>query len=328
MRLEAANLLATQHTEPILRPESRTYAFEIRDTELWELYELQLASFWQPAEIDASRDVGQWETLSADERHFVSHVLAFFATADGIVLDNININFSSEVHITEAKHFYGMQAFMENIHSQVYMSLLKAYITDGAERSRLIHAISDVPCIRDKAKWAQRHFDVSVPFATRLIAFAIVEGVFFSGAFCAIFWLKKFRRGLLEALTLSNQFISRDESIHTMFAVALFHRLENHPTEADVHALMRDAVGLEAAFTCESLRVGLVGIDAGRMKNYIEFVADRLLIQLGYAPLFLAPNPFAFMDMQSLRVNTNFFEGKVHEYALARGGAYAEDAAF
>ena len=321
-------LLEFQNQEYILKSSTRSFAFEVKDTELWELYEKQFSTFWQPKEIEPSRDVGQWEQLSNDERHFISMVLAFFATSDGIVFDNIDMNFSNEVQITEAKFFYGMQCFMENIHSQVYMSLLKYYVKDTHQQTKLIDAIHNVKCIKEKADWALSHFSPDVPFAKRLIAFAIVEGVFFSGAFCAIFWLKKYKKGMLQALTLSNAFIARDESLHCEFAVALFHRLSNIPNESIVHDMFRTAVELESRFTREALKVNLIGMDANKMTQYIKFVCDRLLSQLGYRKLFDVSNPFAFMESQSLRVTTNFFEGKVHEYALATQGGFSQNAEF
>eukprot|EP00965_Chrysotila_dentata_P156703 5177195-Pleurochrysis_carterae.AAC.1 len=225
--------MEVQATEPILDPQNRQLAFRISDGALWDLYERQFECFWQPKEIEPSGDVG-WEELNADEKRFISTVLAFFATADSIVFDNIDLNFSREVVITEAKFFYGMQGFMENIHSQVYMLLLQSYVKDADARERLTDAIRGVPTIRQKAAWAVKHFDsASIPFAMRLVAFSIVEGVFFSSAFASIFWLKKYKKGMLNALTLSNAFIARDEALHTEFAVALFHRLQHHPLEAD-----------------------------------------------------------------------------------------------
>jgi ribonucleoside-diphosphate reductase beta chain len=323
-----AELLALQPHEPLLVDSSRSFAFAVTDVELWDLYEKQFSTFWQPKEIDPSRDVGHWEKLTDGERSFISTVLAFFATSDGIVFDNVDANFSQEVKLMEAKFFYGMQGFMENIHSQVYMSLLKSYVKDEDEQATLINAIHDVDSIREKASWALKHFSKEIPFAHRLIAFAVVEGVFFSGAFCAIFWLKKYRKGLLEALTLSNAFIARDESLHCEFAVALFHRLQNKPLEADVHEMFKTAIELETRFTREALKINLIGMDAQKMTQYIQYVSDRLLGQLGYRKLFNAQNPFPFMESQSLRVTTNFFEGKVHEYALAARGSFSEEAEF
>jgi ribonucleotide reductase beta subunit family protein with ferritin-like domain len=325
---ELTRLLNAQSSEPLLTaPES--YALVIRDQELWELYEEHFALFWAPKEIDTSRDAGHWAKLTPSEQHYLGRVLAFFATADGIVFKNLKVNFENEVTLQEAKFFYGFQGMIENVHSQVYMNLLRAYITDTNECDTLIGAIENVPSIKRKAEWALRHFDVdSIPFAIRLIAFACVEGIFFSGAFCSIFWLKGHKRGLLDALTYSNQLISRDEGLHTDFAVALFSRLVNKPSEALVHSIIDDAVKLESEFTRDALDVTLINMSSDKMNQYIQFAADRLLSQLSYNPLYHSKNPFPFMEMQSMRVTTNFFESKVAEYALAPDGDVSMNAAF
>lgn len=317
-----------QAEEHILNETSKSRTFRVKDSALFDLYERQLALFWQPREIDPTKDAQDWMTLTPDEKHFISMVLAFFASADSIVFDNIDMNFMNEVQITEAKFFYGMQAFMENIHSQVYMSLLTAYVQDVEEQQRLVDSISSVPSIRAKGEWAMKYFSREYPFAMRLIAFAVVEGIFFSGAFCAIFWLKKYRPGKLEALTLANLFISRDESLHTEFAVELFHRLERKPFQETVHALVNSAVELETTFTNDALQVALIGMDASKMKQYIQFCSDRLLTQLGYEQLYRVANPFDWMLLQSMRVTTNFFEGRVHEYSLASQGGFSDTAEF
>lgn len=328
MRSSLLSLLEQQSSEPILDPRNRQLAFKITDIELWDLYNRHLECFWQPAEIEPSKDKG-WESLTDEERNFISMVLAFFATADSLVYDNLDMNFSSEVQITEAKFFYGIQSFMENIHSQVYMSLLSSYVTCEHERNKLINAIDEVPTIRDKANWAQKYFSREIPFAMRLIAFAIVEGIYFSSAFASIFWLKKYRKGILDALTLSNAFIARDEGLHTEFAVALFKRLQNTPLETDVHNCFQEAVDLELNFIKNILHVSLIGMDHTSLSDYVKFVANRLLTQLGYNTIFsVKTNPLTFMETQSLRVNTNFFESKVHEYTLATPGHYREDEDF
>jgi len=327
-RVSRAELLVAEKDERILRKENRQLAFRVSDEGLWDLYNRQFECFWSPSEIEPAKDKG-WDSLNAREREFISSILAFFATADSIVFDNIDINFCNEVVITEAKFFYGMQAFMENVHSQVYMSLLTTYVTDVGEQNRLINAIHEIETIKNKAQWAMRYFSQETPFALRLIAFSIVEGVFFSSAFASIFWLKKYKKGILDALTLSNSFIARDEGLHTEFAVALFHRLSYHPLEADVHELFSSAVDLEAKFVKQALNSAVVGLDSSKLIEYVRFVADRLLVQLGYEPLFLVRNnPLQFMETQSMRVTTNFFESRVSEYSLAQPGSFAEDVEF
>lgn len=322
------DLLENELSEHILNPQNRQLAFKITDDGLWDLYNRQFECFWQPKEIEPAKDKG-WDTLTADEKHFISMVLAFFATADSIVYDNIDLNFSSEVQITEAKHFYALQGFIENIHSQVYMSLLTTYVTDPSEQHRLINAIEEVPTIKKKGDWACHYFSRQIPFAMRIIAFSIVEGVYFSSAFASIFWLKKYKRGVLDALTLSNSFIARDEGIHTEFAVALFKRLKRIPLETDVHDCFREAVTLELDFVKQILDVSVIGMDSTDLCLYVQFTADRLLLQLGYSPLYhVKNNPLQFMENQSLRVTSNFFETRVHEYSLAKTGDYSEDTDF
>ena len=322
------NLLANESAEYILDPKTRHLAFKVTDNELWDLYQRQFECFWQPKEIEPAKDRG-WDSLTEGERKLISMVLAFFATADSIVYDNLDMNFSSEVQITEAKFFYGMQGFMENIHSQVYMSLLTTYIKDECEQNRLINAIEEVETIKKKGEWAKKYFSKQNPFAMRLIAFSIVEGIYFSSAFASIFWLKKYKKGILDALTLSNSFIARDEGLHTEFAVALFKRLKRIPFEHDVHECVREAVQLELDFVKEILHVSVIGMDSNSLCEYVKFVADRLLLQLGYKPVYdVKNNPLAFMETQSMRVSTNFFESRVHEYSLAGKGDYSEDAEF
>ena len=327
-RLPLQQLIENERSEFILDTNNRHLAFKINDNELWDLYERQFECFWQPKEIEPAKDHG-WETLTENEKHFISMLLAFFATADSLVYDNLDMNFSAEVQITEAKFFYGMQGFMENIHSQVYMSLLTCYVKDEKEQTRLINAIEDIPTIKKKGDWAAKYFSREIPFALRLVAFAIIEGIYFSSAFASIFWLKKYKKGILDALTLSNSFIARDEGLHTEFAVALFNRLARIPLQEDVHNCFKEAVELELEFVKDILNVSVIGMDHVKLCNYVKFCADRLLIQLGYDELYnIKSNPLSFMETQSMRVATNFFESKVHEYALAPQGDYCESAEF
>ena len=326
--MEINNLMDLQKTEPMLSDDVG-FALKITNTKLFELYTNHFDLFWSPREIHTDKDVGQWEKLSKDEQHFLGRVLAFFATADGLVFHNIKLNFESEIQWQEAKFFYGFQGMIENVHSQVYMNLLTAYITDENARREHIDAISSIPQIKKKADWAMSYLDSDrSPFCLRLVAFACVEGIFFSGAFCSIFWLKQQRRGMLDALTFANQLIARDEGLHTDFAVELFKLLKNKPSQPLVHKLVADAVELERQFTLDALNVSLINMNSSLMIQYIEFVADRLLIQLEYQPLFGSTNPFSFMELQSMRVTTNFFESKVAEYALAPQGLVGFDSEF
>ena len=325
---ELDRLREAERHEPILSKHADRFHFYVADQELREKYEEQVSLFWTPNEIDPYADRGQWLTLEEHERRFISTILAFFATADGIVFENIATNFAAEVTIPEARFFYGFQGAMENIHSETYMKILKAYVTDPSEQEALIHANTQNAAIRKKAQWAMQYFDESMPFCLRLVAFACVEGIFFSGAFCSIFWLKHYRPGLLEALTFSNQLIARDDGLHTDFSVMLFHRLQVKPRDAEVRAIVVRAVELEDEFTSDVLNVSLVGISAEAMRQYIRFVADRLLVQLGYAKQYDVRCPFTFMEKQSMRVTTNFFENKVAEYALPTEGSFCVDASF
>lgn len=328
--VDIMTLLRLERTEYILDSGARSYAFTVTHDDLWDLYQRAFECFWSPKEVDPCRDAGNFARLTSDERHFIGCVLAFFATADSIVFDNLDVNFSAEVSLTEAKHFYAFQGAMENVHSETYMKILRAYVADPREQVRLINAMHDVDSIRDKAEWAKRYFDTKhVPFALRLIAFAVVEGVFFSSAFAAIFWLKKHKKEVqLDALTFSNQLISRDEGLHCDFAVALFHKLRHRPLQADVHELVRHAVQLEQRFMQEALPVRLIGMSDVAMARYVEFVADRLLTGLGYEKVYMAENPFLWMELISQRTTTNFFENKVAEYALCKEGTYGEDEEF
>ena len=303
--------------EPILKENpNRFVLFPIQHDDIWKFYKDQEASFWTAEEIDLSQDLVDWENkLNDDERHFIKHVLAFFAASDGIVNENLAENFLSEVQYTEAKFFYGFQVMMENIHSETYSLLIDTYIKDPKEKDYLFNAIENIPAVKKKAEWALRWIE-NGSFAERLIAFAAVEGIFFSGSFCSIFWLKK--RGLMPGLTFSNELISRDEGMHSDFACLLYnnHLINKLPKET-VKQIITDAVEIEREFVTEALPVRLIGMNADLMAQYIEFVADRLLVELGNDKVYNVTNPFDFMDMISLQGKTNFFEKRVAEYQKA-----------
>eukprot|EP00545_Synedropsis_sp_CCMP1620_P007532 CAMPEP_0119005230 /NCGR_PEP_ID=MMETSP1176-20130426/1599_1 /TAXON_ID=265551 /ORGANISM="Synedropsis recta cf, Strain CCMP1620" /LENGTH=436 /DNA_ID=CAMNT_0006957013 /DNA_START=144 /DNA_END=1454 /DNA_ORIENTATION=+ len=302
--------------EPICRADdaqSRFSLFPIEHDDLWSMYKQHVASFWTADEIDLSADLTDWhEKLNDNERHFISMVLAFFAGADGIVVENLAERFCREVTVPEARCFYGFQMAMESIHQETYCLLIDTYITDPKDRDVLFKAHTRVPSVERKAQWAQRYIGSDASFAERLVAFAAVEGIFFSGAFCAIFWLKK--RGLMPGLTFSNELISRDEGLHCSFACQLYAKLERKPSEEEIQRIIAEAVDVEKGFICDALPVSLIGMNASLMSQYIEFVADRLLKDLGYRPLFGSKNPFDWMDMISLEGKTNFFEKRVAEY--------------
>ncbi len=302
-----------QYENEILLKENkdRFVILPINYPKIWEQYKKHEASFWTAEEIDLSGDAKDWAALNDGERHFISHVLAFFAASDGIVNENLAVNFMSEVQLPEARCFYGFQIMMENIHSETYALLIDSYIKDPQEKHRLFHAIETVPAVKKKAEWALRWIQ-NGSFAERLVAFAAVEGIFFSGSFCSIFWLKK--RGLMPGLTFSNELISRDEGMHCEFACLLYNMLQNKLSQEQVQAIIGDAVVIEKEFITEALPVKLIGMNADLMKQYIEFVADRWLVELGYSKLFNATNPFDFMEMISLQGKTNFFEKRVGDY--------------
>lgn len=281
---------------------------------IWEHYKRHEASFWTAEEIDLSNDLKDWASLDDGERHFISHVLAFFAASDGIVNENLAVNFMSEVQLPEARCFYGFQIMMENIHSETYALLIDTYVKDPVEKDKLFHAIETVPAVKKKAEWALRWIK-NGNFAQRLVAFAAVEGIFFSGSFCSIFWLKK--RGLMPGLTFSNELISRDEGLHCEFACLLYSMLQNKLTQEEVYAIITDAVTIEKQFITEALPVNLIGMNAQLMQQYIEFVADRWISELGYQKLYHTNNPFDFMEMISLQGKTNFFEKRVGDYQKA-----------
>ncbi|KAH8625164.1 ribonucleoside-diphosphate reductase subunit M2 [Alternaria alternata] len=304
--------------EPILQENpGRFVLFPIKYHDVWQMYKKAEASFWTAEEIDLSKDLHDWnKRLNDDERFFISHVLAFFAASDGIVNENLVERFSSEVQIPEARCFYGFQIMMENVHSETYSLLIDTYISEPKQRRYLFNAIDNIPCIRKKADWALRWIsDKNSTFANRLVAFAAVEGIFFSGSFASIFWLKK--RGLMPGLTFSNELISRDEGMHTDFACLLFSLLENKPSPESVRAIITEAVEIEQEFLSDALPCALLGMNATLMCQYIEFVADRLLLALGNVKVYHATNPFDFMENISLAGKTNFFEKRVGDYQKA-----------
>jgi ribonucleoside-diphosphate reductase subunit M2 len=303
--------------EPLLTPnDSRYVMFPIVDHDIWKMYKKSVDSFWVPQECDLSKDLNDWEKLTKDEKHFVSMVLAFFAASDGIVLENLAIRFMSDVQLSEARAFYGFQIAIENIHSEMYSLLIDTYIKDSVERDKLFNAIENFPCVQKKANWARNWInDEKSSFATRLVAFAVVEGIFFSSSFACIYWIKK--RGILPGLTFSNELISRDEALHTEFAVLLYSKLENKLTQDEIHTLLSGAVEIEKEFITESIPCRMIGMNAKLMKQYIEFVADRLCLQLGYDKIYKSLNPFDFMELISVETKVNFFERTNSEYALA-----------
>lgn len=303
--------------EPILREnKNRFVIFPIQHHDIWQWYKKAEASFWTAEEIDLHQDLADWNTkLNDDERHFIKHILAFFAASDGIVNENLAENFVNEVQYPEAKFFYGFQIMMENIHSETYSLLIDTYVKDEKEKTLLFTAIENFPAIQKKAQWALKWIE-SPNFAERLIAFAAVEGIFFSGAFCSIFWLKK--RGLMPGLTFSNELISRDEGVHCDFAVHLHNRhLVNKVPRERITEIITNALDIEREFITESLPVSLIGMNARLMTQYLEFVTDRLLVELGCEKVYNVTNPFDFMDMISLQGKTNFFEKRVSEYQKA-----------
>jgi len=303
--------------ELILQEDDNRYVmFPLQDQDIWKMYKKQVDCFWRAEEIDLSKDLVHWENLNKDEKFFISHILAFFAASDGIVLENLAARFMGEVQLSEARAFYGFQIAMENIHSETYSLLIDTYIKDREEKMTLFRAIDNFPCIKKKADWAIKWInDKRSSFATRLIAFACIEGIFFSGAFCSIFWLKK--RGLMPGLTFSNELISRDEALHTEFAVLLYSKLNKKVNKTRVMEIIKEAVEIEKEFISEALPCRLIGMNGDLMRQYIEFVADRLSLQLGYDKIYNQSNPFDFMEMISIEGKTNFFEKRVAEYSLA-----------
>jgi ribonucleoside-diphosphate reductase subunit M2 len=290
--------------------------FPIKYEDIWQMYKKQVDCFWRAEEIDLTKDLVHWQCLNNDEQFFISMILAFFAGSDGIVLENLATRFMNDVQVSEARAFYGFQIAMENIHSQTYSLLIETYIKDKDEKHKLFNAIEHFPCIKKKSDWAQKWIrDNRSSFATRLVAFACVEGIFFSGAFCSIYWLKK--RGLMPGLTFSNELISRDEALHCEFAVLLYSKLLKKVDKNRIHEIIKEAVEIETEFICEALPCRLIGMNSELMTQYIKFVADRLSVQLGYKKIYNVTNCFPWMELISLESKTNFFEKKSDAYALA-----------
>jgi ribonucleoside-diphosphate reductase beta chain len=310
--------------EPLLQENpNRFVIFPIKYPQIWESYKKHVSSFWTAEELDLSNDLDHWNKLTPNEQHFIKNVLAFFAGSDGIVNENLVQNFMEEIQVPEAKCFYGFQIAIENIHSEVYSLLLDTYIKDAAEKDKMFKAVYTIPCIKKKAEWALKWINSEQRYAKRLIAFASVEGIFFSGSFCSIFWLKK--RGIMPGLTFSNELISKDEGLHTDFACLIYSLLENKLTDEEVNEIIIDAVEIEKEFILESLPCDLIGMNSRLMAKYIEFVADRLVVQLGHPKIYNTKNPFDFMDLISVEQKTNFFESRVSSYSLAGVGKSKEE---
>jgi ribonucleoside-diphosphate reductase beta chain len=319
---------ARDASEPLLQENpNRFVIFPIQHHDLWKMYKDHVSVFWRPEEVDLSKDLRDWVRLTDGEQHFVKRILGFFAGSDGIVMENLGQRFMNEVQVPEAKFFYGVQMMMETVHSESYSQMIDTYIEDRAEKLEILRSIQTVPCIQKKAEWAVSWIQSEeADFATRLMAFAAIEGVFFSGAFCSIFWLKQ--RGILPGLTAFNEFISRDEGLHTDFACLLYSKCRNRLPVDRAHRLMQEAVAIEKEFILEALPCSLIGMNAARMSEYIEFVADRLLVSLGYPKAWNTANPFPWMERISLEGKDNFFEKRVTNYALAGVGVEASKMTF
>lgn len=312
-----SNTMAQKEEYILKENKQRFVLFPIKHKEIWNAYKKAEASFWTAEEIDFSKDKYDWDyRLNNNEKYFIKHILAFFAGSDGIVLENLNINFSSEIQIPEARCFYSFQSMIENIHSEVYSLLIDKYVDNEAEKDNLFHAIENIDCIKQKAQWAMKWMDsTKASFAERLVAFSVVEGIFFSGSFCAIYWLKK--RGFMPGLTFSNELISRDEGMHTDFATLIYSMLTNKLDKSVIYEIVKEAVEIEKQFINEAIPCAMIGMNATLMSQYIEYVADRLIVQLGYDKIYNSTNPFDFMQLISMEGKTNFFEKRVSEYSLA-----------
>lgn len=305
------------NSEPLLTATDDRYVmFPLKYADVWDLYKKQVDCFWRAEEVDLSKDLVDWAKLNKDEQQFISMVLAFFAASDGIVLENLAIRFMGDVQVAEVRSFYGFQIAMENIHSEMYSLLIDTYIKDKRDKDLLFHATSNFPCITKKADWAKKWIeDSNSSFAERLVAFAAIEGIFFSASFASIYWIKK--RGLMPGLTFSNELISRDEALHTEFAILLYKKLRNSLSQTRIHEILKEAVAIETEFITEAIPCRMIGMNSVLMTQYIEFVADRLCVQLGYDKIFNSSNPFDFMELISVETKVNFFERTNSEYALA-----------
>ena len=307
----------TAFVEPLLKPDDNRFVmFPIANQDIWAMYKKQMDCFWRAEEINLAQDLGHWDKLTPDEKHFISMVLAFFAASDGLVLENLASRFMNDVQVSEARAFYGFQIAMENVHSECYSLLIDTYIRNNEEKDKLFRAIENYPCIAKKANWAKKWIgDNRSSFASRLVAFAAIEGIFFSSSFASIYWIKK--RGLMPGLTFSNELISRDEALHTEFAILLYSKLVKKLNKKRIYEIIQEAVEIEKEFITEAIPCRMIGMNAVLMKQYIEFVADRLIVQLGYDKIYNASNPFDFMELISIESKVNFFERTNAEYALA-----------
>ena len=304
-------------TDAILTPDDNRFVmFPIQHDDIWKMYKRQVDCFWRAEEVDLSKDMNDWNKLNVDEKQFIKMVLAFFAASDGLVLENLAVRFMGDVQLSEARAFYGFQIAMENIHSEMYSLLIDTYIQDGAEKKNLFEATQNYPCITKKSNWAKKWLgDNRSSFASRLVAFAAIEGIFFSASFASIYWIKK--RGLMPGLTLSNEFISRDEALHTEFAILLYSKLQKKLNKKRIYEIIQEAVEIEKEFITEAIPCRMIGMNSKLMIQYIEFVADRLALQLGYDKIYNSHNPFDFMELISMESKVNFFERTNSEYALA-----------
>ena len=304
-------------TDSILTPDDNRFVmFPIQHDDIWQMYKRQVDCFWRAEEVDLSKDINDWNKLNSDEQQFIKMVLAFFAASDGLVLENLANRFMGDVQLSEARAFYGFQIAMENIHSEMYSLLIDTYIHNSTEKTKLFEATQNYPCIAKKADWAKKWIgDENSNFASRLVAFAAIEGIFFSASFASIYWIKK--RGLMPGLTLSNEFISRDEALHTEFAILLYSKLQTKLTKTRIYEIIQEAVAIEKEFITEAIPCRMIGMNSKLMIQYIEYVADRLVLQLGYDKIYHSQNPFDFMELISMESKVNFFERTNSEYALA-----------